>query len=312
MTTEFKLPPISEGVDAADIAAVHVHEGDVIQSGQVVFEVETEKAVAEIPSPQAGRIEKILVKPGQKVKIGEVLLTIDESAAADGAKGTSEGTGTKAPAKEAADAGTSAPAKAAPASAKQQSAQGEAAKTESEPQTKATSKKEEAPQPQKPAATKPSTTSEMEQSSEPGSKAESSTPGVAARSRVDDNGHELAPVPAGPATRRLARELGVDLHRVTGSGPGGRITTDDVQAFVRTLTTGRVLDVTGQMASPSLPPFDRFGPTERRPMNKLARVTASNLSIAWQTVPHVTQHDLADVTDLEEARQSYMKSIGQN
>jgi pyruvate/2-oxoglutarate dehydrogenase complex dihydrolipoamide acyltransferase (E2) component len=81
MTTEFKLPLISEGVEAADIAAVHVHEGDVIQAGQIVFEVETEKAVAEIPAPQAGRVEKILVKQGQTVKIGQPLLTIDESAA---------------------------------------------------------------------------------------------------------------------------------------------------------------------------------------------------------------------------------------
>src|SRR5580704_2825254 len=81
MTTEFKLPLISEGVETADIAAVHVHEGDVIQAGQIVLEVETEKAVAEIPAPQAGRIERILVKQGQTVKIGQPLLMIDESAA---------------------------------------------------------------------------------------------------------------------------------------------------------------------------------------------------------------------------------------
>ena len=81
MTTEFKLPLISEGVESADIAAVHVHEGDMIQAGQIVLEVETEKAVAEIPAPQAGRVEKILVKQGQTVKIGQPLLMINESAA---------------------------------------------------------------------------------------------------------------------------------------------------------------------------------------------------------------------------------------
>src|SRR3984893_7329566 len=103
MTTEFKLPLISEGVEAADIAAVHVHEGDVIQAGQIVFEVETEKAVAEIPAPQAGRVEKILVKQGQTVKIGQPLLTIDESAAQSaGAPGTtaSPAAKTAAPATE--------------------------------------------------------------------------------------------------------------------------------------------------------------------------------------------------------------------
>src|SRR5580704_1136097 len=99
MTTEFKLPLISEGVEAADIAAVHVHEGDVIQAGQIVLEVETEKAVAEIPAPQAGRIEKILVKQGQTVKIGQPLLMIDESAA----PATGAATGTSAPAPPKAD-----------------------------------------------------------------------------------------------------------------------------------------------------------------------------------------------------------------
>ena len=84
MTVEFKLPLISEGVESADIAAVHVHEGDMVEAGQIVLEVETEKAVAEIPSPQAGRIAKVLVKQGQTVKIGEPLLTIDESGATGG------------------------------------------------------------------------------------------------------------------------------------------------------------------------------------------------------------------------------------
>ncbi|HEX4070137.1 MAG TPA: 2-oxo acid dehydrogenase subunit E2, partial [Planctomycetaceae bacterium] len=134
---------------------------------------------------------------------------------------------------------------------------------------------------------------------------------VGSRTAADGNGHEEAPVPAGPATRRLARELGVDLHRVSGSGPGGRITTDDVQAFVRSLTTNRTLDI-GPMTGMALPPFDRFGPIERQPMNKLGRLSAANLTVAWQTVPHVTQHELADVTELEEARQSYVKTIGQN
>ena len=84
MTVEFKLPLISEGVESADIAAVHVHEGDQVEAGQIVLEVETEKAVAEIPSPQAGRISKILVKQGQTVKIGELLLTIDDTGASSG------------------------------------------------------------------------------------------------------------------------------------------------------------------------------------------------------------------------------------
>jgi pyruvate dehydrogenase E2 component (dihydrolipoamide acetyltransferase) len=276
MTVEFKLPLISEGVEAADIAAVHVHEGDVVEAGQIVLEVETEKAVAEIPSPQAGRISKVLVKPGQTVRIGEHLLTIDES-------GSSAGEG-KTQAATASAAKTSTPPKSATPAA-------QATKTEAP----------KAPTPQPAAKT-----------ADTPAKPTAPPTVVATRTHVDDNGHEEAPVPAGPATRRLARELGVDLHQVSGSGPGGRITTDDVQSFVRTLTSGRSFNVVGPMAAAALPPFDRFGPTERQPLNKLARVSAANLSVAWQTVPHVTQHELADVTDLEQARQGYAKTVGQN
>jgi pyruvate dehydrogenase E2 component (dihydrolipoamide acetyltransferase) len=284
MTVEFKLPLISEGVEAADIAAVHVHEGDVVEAGQIVLEVETEKAVAEIPAPQAGRISKILVKPGQTVKIGEHLLTIDDTGAASGEGKSQAGAATAAKTPAPPKSASPAPAQAAPA------------------QPPKAQPSAPAPEPAAPAA-KPA---------EAPAKTTSPPTVVATRTHVDDNGHDEAPVPAGPATRRLARELGVDLHRVSGSGPGGRITTDDVQAFVRTLSAGRSFNVVGPMAAQALPPFDRFGPTERQPMNKLARVSATNLSVAWQTVPHVTQHDLADVTELEQARQSYMKSVGQN
>jgi pyruvate dehydrogenase E2 component (dihydrolipoamide acetyltransferase) len=142
---------------------------------------------------------------------------------------------------------------------------------------------------------------------------EPAAPGIApGQGAASDNVQEGGPIPAGPATRRLARELGVDLHRVSGTGPGGRITTDDVQTFVRSLTTGQVPEAGHPGGGVALPPFDRFGPIERVPISKLGRVSAANLTIAWQSVPHVTQHELADVTELEEARQSYVRTIGQN
>jgi pyruvate dehydrogenase E2 component (dihydrolipoamide acetyltransferase) len=297
MTTEFKLPLISEGVEAADIAAVHVHEGDVVQAGQIVLEVETEKAVAEIPSPQAGRIERVLVKQGQTVKIGQPLLTIDESAGQSGGASTSPAQPTP---KSATAPSKPEPAKApAPPTAAVAAAAAPKQRTVSPPASQATPA---APKAQ--AAPPPLTT--VAAVSEP---APSTAPG---RGEVSDNGHDAAPVPAGPATRRLARELGVDLHRVSGTGPGGRITTDDVQSFVRSLTTGRAVQTGPPGGGVTLPPFDRFGPIERVAINKLGRVSAANLTVAWQTVPHVTQHELADVTELEVARQSYVRNIGQN
>jgi pyruvate dehydrogenase E2 component (dihydrolipoamide acetyltransferase) len=300
MTTEFKLPLISEGVESADIAAVHVHEGDMIQAGQIVLEVETEKAVAEIPSPQAGRVEKILVKQGQTVKIGQPLLTINESATA--------GDGGSAPAQPAAKSAAPAPAKT------------EAAKTapaNPEPDKAPATQSAAAPAPKQPTGAAPVRPAPQPPAQAPTTVAAASEPATPyaapGRSEVSGNGHDSgAPVPAGPATRRLARELGVDLHRVSGTGPGGRVTSDDVQSFVRSLTTGRAVQAGPPGAGVTLPPFDRFGAIERVAINKLGRVSAANLTVAWQSVPHVTQHELADVTELEEARQSYVKNIGHN
>ncbi|MGH7200238.1 MAG: 2-oxo acid dehydrogenase subunit E2, partial [Planctomycetaceae bacterium] len=128
----------------------------------------------------------------------------------------------------------------------------------------------------------------------------------------ESDGRNRPPAPAAPSTRRLARELSIDLHHVEGTGPGGRITTDDVKSFVRgRLSSGMTTtDVSAPMAAPTLPDFTKFGPVERQPMNKLSRISAHNLSIAWQQIPHVTQHDLADVTDLEAARKQYLASAG--
>ena len=121
------------------------------------------------------------------------------------------------------------------------------------------------------------------------------------------------PAPAGPATRRLARDLGVDLHQVTGTGPGGRITQEDVQSYVKNILEGRASAPTGgAIATPPLPDFSQFGPVERQAQGKIAKVSATNLSMAWQTIPHVTQHDLIDITDLEEARKRFGESLGKN
>jgi pyruvate dehydrogenase E2 component (dihydrolipoamide acetyltransferase) len=109
------------------------------------------------------------------------------------------------------------------------------------------------------------------------------------------------PVPAGPATRQLARDLGVDLQQVRGTAPGGRVTQEDVKSFVRELASkadGRSLGI----AVPPLPDFARFGPIERRPLDSVRRRTAEQMSLAWSLIPHVTQHDLADITDLDAFR----------
>ncbi len=117
---------------------------------------------------------------------------------------------------------------------------------------------------------------------------------------VHDSG---LPIPAGPSTRRLARELGVALDRIRGTGAGGRITSEDVaRAFAGNGSGG---SGGGGIAVPPLPDFKQFGPVERQAFSKLQKTSANNLSLAWQVIPHVTQHDLADVTEVEAVRRRF-------
>jgi len=273
MAFTFKLPSVGENVEQADVGNLRVAVGDVISAQQVVMEIETDKAVFELPCPQAGRVTEILVKPGTTVSVGTPLLTL-------------EPVGAGAPAAPAA-----APAPAAPPAAPPKPAPAAVA-----PPVPV------APAPVAPAPVAPAP-------------AQAPTPAVApapaAPAPAAAESSTVPPAPAAPATRRLARELGVDLHKVTGTGPGKRITQDDVQGYVRAALKQSPLPsaapVAGAMVAPPLPDFSQFGPIERQPLNKIMRTGATNLSLAWNIIPHVTQHELADVTDLEAARKRYVQ-----
>jgi pyruvate dehydrogenase E2 component (dihydrolipoamide acetyltransferase) len=109
--------------------------------------------------------------------------------------------------------------------------------------------------------------------------------------------------PAGPATRRLARELGVDLARVPGTAPGGRVTQEDVKAFVKEWASGAQQPAShvavSPIIAPPLPDFTKWGPVERQALDSVRRKTAQQVSLSWSLIPHVTHHDLADITELE-------------
>lgn len=255
MPIEFKLPELGENIDSAEVVSVQVAEGHVIQAGQTVIELETDKAVVELPSAHAGRVVKVHVHPGDRVAVGAVLLTIEAAPA------------------EATEKVVEAPSRA-PAAVP-------AGVTETPPSPP---KPEPALEPQPvPAQKKPL---EAE---------------AAVRPVV------RPPAPAGPATRRLARELGVDLHQVSGSGPRGRITPQDVHAHVRKLTEAIVEGQLVLPSEPALPDFSQWGPIERQPMSGIRRKTAETVSLAWRMVPQVTQFDLADITELEAARKRYQQ-----
>ena len=254
---EFRLPEVSEGVAKVDIAAVMVKPGDVIQSGAVVCEVETDKAVAEINCPHAGTVTAVHIKEGSSVSIGDPLISLE---AVGAAKTTATGSASVAP-------------------------------------TAATASSPPVPSP---------------------AKAPIAITGVAASTLATGGSGSPAsgrpPAPAGPASRRLARKLGVDLYQVKGSAGGGRITIEDIEAFVRDRmsrpATPALADTpgVGVVAAAPLPDFSKFGPVDKQPMNKIFRMAASNLHAAWVTIPHVTQHDLADITELEAARKRYVKA----
>lgn len=107
-------------------------------------------------------------------------------------------------------------------------------------------------------------------------------------------------VPAGPATRKLAREWGVPLGQVPGSGPMGRVTQDDVKDYIRDLASGA--GSVGAVKAPPLPDFAKWGPVEYSPFESIRKRTAEHMVLSWSTIPHVTQHDQADVTDIEAFR----------
>ena len=120
-------------------------------------------------------------------------------------------------------------------------------------------------------------------------------------------------VPAGPATRRLARELGVDLQQVRGSGRHGRVVEEDIKEYVRQLASGAGMAIPAAapgVQPPSLPNFEEWGTIDAQPLGAVRKATARQMSLAWSLIPHVTQHDLADITDLETFRKQQSEAKG--
>jgi len=126
-----------------------------------------------------------------------------------------------------------------------------------------------------------------------------------ARAAAEPAAPEQPVAPAAPSVRRMARELGINIDQVGGSGPHGRISVDDVKAQAKRLVAGGAGGNGTALAGEPLPDFTRWGDVERQPMKAVRRKTAQHLSVAWATIPHVTQHDLADITGLEELRKRY-------
>ncbi|MEJ2657715.1 MAG: dihydrolipoamide acetyltransferase family protein [Desulfobacterales bacterium] len=239
MAESFKLPDLGEGIHEGEVIEVKVSVGDEVKEGDIIIEVETDKAAVEIPSPFTSTVRDILVKPDDVVTVGQELMIFGAAEAAE-------------------------------------------------------------PAPEEKPAEKPAEAAEAETYSQPARR-------------------EEEPVPASPATRRLARELGVDLRQVKPSGPGGRVTSEDVRSFsgkaapaekkpeVAEKPAKAAPDVT--MEAPQLPDFSKWGPVEAIPLRSIRRTTARQMGLAWSQIPHAVSQDMADITKLESFRQKHKGEI---
>jgi pyruvate dehydrogenase E2 component (dihydrolipoamide acetyltransferase) len=281
---ELKLPELGENIETAEVIRVLVRDGDTITAEQSVMELESEKAAFPLPAPNAGKVLKIRVKEGESVSVGQTLMEIEEGKGEESAP--SERTDNKEP---------------------RQKTQDVRREQSSKPQTA------EERKPEKRTRQRDDVEREVLAEERDGERSEHTTSPPDQRPSEKPAGRDSrrkeaevhVPVAAAPATRRLARELGINLQEVTGSEIGGRITREDVKTFAR----GRLREAPQGVETPRLPDFERWGTVKRQRLNRITRTGAARLSLAWRLIPHVTQHELADITDLEVARQQYNKSL---
>jgi pyruvate dehydrogenase E2 component (dihydrolipoamide acetyltransferase) len=279
MAIEFKLPNLGEGVDSGEVLSILVKEGVTIVKDQNVVELETDKATVEVPCPHAGKVTKIHVKEGQAVPIGGVLLSLETSGAEAAAPA----------AKPAAPAAAPAPVEAPAPAVVPAAASAPAPKPATPPPT--------APAP-KPMVASAHT---------------SAAPAIADDDEDDDG---LAPA-AGPSIRRFARELGVDLGRVHGTGPQGRILREDVINAVRQanhMPAGAATKpaASATMTAPAAAPVapggdastDAYGAVRIERASKIRRTIADRMTESWTTIPQLSNFDDADITDLEKQREA--------
>lgn len=267
MTIEIRIPDIGT-TDGVEVIEVLVKVGDSIEKDQSLIVLESDKASMEVPAQSAGVIKALRVNVGDTVKEGDVIAELD--------------------------------AEDAPTAAK-------AHQSSDEPKaSQAQSKTEETLQPHQP-------TSEKANEVVSAASQEARKVGVVPSNQVGSTTVDeevFARAYASPAVRRFARELGVNLGQVNGTGRKGRISEEDIKAFVKQTLAGKgavaVAAATTGSGIPAIPAvdFSQFGEIETQPLTRINILTGEHMNRCWLNIPHVTQNELADVTDLEAFRQS--------
>jgi pyruvate dehydrogenase E2 component (dihydrolipoamide acetyltransferase) len=257
---EVRVPDIGDFKDV-EIIDVAVQPGDNVELDAPLITLETEKATMDVPSTAAGVVREIRIQRGGRVSEGDLIALIESAEAGPVEPGAGGQAGTTA------------------------GADGRAGRGQPEPA------RDPAPAVATSAATPPEAAPAVVASTPP-----ASTDG--SRPPVDEPGFSRAH--ASPSIRRLARELGVDLSKVVGTGVRGRITEPDVKAHVKRLLSEPA--VAGGLPKVPVVDFAAFGPVERRPLSRIQRISGPRLHASWVNVPHVTQFDEADITAMEELR----------
>jgi len=265
LSEEIQVPDIGD-FDEVDVVEVLVQAGDRVEAEDPLITLESDKATMDVPAPKAGKVIDLKVKAGDKVGQGAVILTLEVEA--KGEESVSDG-----------DAGS----------------EGD---TESNGEEEASS----VVGPDEPSdADSDDVSPSRSETREPGSIEEEAPSGSPAP--IDE--FPDSSVYASPAVRRFARQLGVDLHRVKGTGRKGRILKEDVQGHVKKTMSGEA--ATGASGLPPMPfvDFSKFGDIEREPLTRIQRLSLASVRRSWLHVPHVTQHDEADITEMEAFRKAH-------
>lgn len=327
MAKEVVLPEISENIDSGDVVKVLVKEGDTVEVDQPLIEVETEKASFEVPSTVAGKVSSINVKEGATIKVGEVIATIeagdsdeksdDKDSEKSGEKPEDEKQtkeGSKEAKKDTSEEKPKIKSKSKDDKSDEESEDEEKSEEDEEEKNIEEEEKDEADEDEiKEESKKEIKASEDKKSGKKEEKKVTSKEEFKeSKETKEEPKEQSAPskvVPASPSVRRLARELGVDLSEVQGSGASGRITEDDVKKHIKTAMSSGGGGKVSPAAAIKLPDFSKWGDIEIEKMSNVRRKTAETMLQSWNSVPQVTQFDKADITALEEFRKKNNEEI---
>ncbi len=297
MAEEVKIPQIAEGVESATVTEVLVSEGDSIEKDQSLITVESDKASVEIPSPKAGKVKSIEVSEGDEVKVGDVILNLDVS---DGE--SEEDSEDKSEEKESKD-----DKKKKGKKDKEKKKDEDTEEKDKEEEEKDKQKEEEdssKEESEEKRSEKKKMDSDVDEEKEESEEEESEEDKKNEKSEEDSREKKSSSqdVPAAPGVRRFARELGVDISKVKGSGKDGRISKEDVKAHSK---SGKK----EASSSSELPDFSKWGATERKALSGIRSATAKNTSAAWSEIPHVFHFDEADISGIEDYIQKNKEKV---